>query len=204
MRPVTRYRSQRGATLVEAAIVLPVLVMFIFAMIDFSWAFYQYISVREGVREGAREAAISTLPGDGTWAAKGCVLATNNVPSPQNKVTAGQDFYDLMCYTKDRIGLGMGTATRISIAWNSAESQNWAATTLTANTDSLVVCAQYRVGSLSGAFAPVLNNKVVTSKTEIRIEQPSPDINAASPTLVNSGPIAEQALSTWPASCTSA
>ncbi len=203
VRPVTR-RTQRGATLVEAAIILPVLVMFIFAMIDFSWAFYQYISVREGVREGAREAAISTLPGDGTWLAKGCVLATNNVPSPQNKVTAGQDFYDLMCYTKDRIGLGMGTGTRISIAWNSAESQNWAATTLTANTDSLVVCAQYRVGSLSGAFAPVLNNKVVTSKTEIRIEQPSPDINAAVPTLVSSGPIAEQALSTWPAGCTNA
>jgi Flp pilus assembly protein TadG len=189
---------------VEAAIVLPVLVLLVFAMIDFSWTFYEYISLRQGVREAAREATITTLPGDTTWAGKGCVLAANNVPSPQNKTTAGEDFYDMMCYAKDRIGLGMGTGTRISIAWNSSESQGWAPTTLTANTDSLVVCAQYKVSSLTGALTPVLNQYVVTAKTEIRIEQPSTDIINASPSLANSGAIAEQALSSWPASCTTA
>jgi Flp pilus assembly protein TadG len=190
--------------MVEAAIVLPVLVFLIFAMIDFSWTFYEYISLRQGVREAAREDTITTRPGDGTWVAKGCALATNNIPSPQNTTTAGQDFYDMMCYAKDRIGLGMGTGTRISIAWNSSESQNWAPTTLTANFDSLVVCAQYQVTSLTGALGTVLNHYVVTAKTEIRIEQPSVDILGASPTLANSGPIAEQALSSWPASCQSA
>jgi Flp pilus assembly protein TadG len=206
--------AERGATLVEAAIIIPILVLILFAVIDFSWAFYQYISLRQGVREGAREAAITTLPGDATaW--PGCSLAANNLPGATNsKTTAGEDFYDMICYTKSRIGLGMGTNVRVQIAWsnnsaNPAEPQSWAPTTNPALTDSIVVCAQYKISSLTGALSPVLNNYVVTSKTEIRIEQPSTtlggvalgDILTASPSLASSGPIGENAFSSWPASC---
>ena len=205
-----RRHAQRGASLVEAAIVIPVLVLVLFAVIDFSWAFYQYISLRQGVREGAREAAITTLPGDaGGW--PGCVLAANNLPAI-NRTAAGEDFFDMICYTKARIGLGMGQNVRVSIAWSNnaatpAESQSWAPSTDPTKTDSLVICAQYKVGSLTGALSPVLNNYVLTSKTEIRIEQPSSspngDILNASPSLASSGPIAEQAFTSWPSSCTS-
>jgi len=216
MRKARGRHAQRGATLVEAAIVIPVLVLILFAVIDFSWAFYQYISLRQGVREGAREAAITTLPGDSTnW--PGCFLASNNLPGATNsKTTAGEDFYDMMCYTKARIGLGMGTNVRVSIAWSNlastpAENQSWAPSTSPSATDSVVICAQYKISSLTGALSPILNNYVLTSKTEIRIEQPSTtiggvalgDILTASPSLANSGPIAEQAFTTWPSSCTS-
>jgi Flp pilus assembly protein TadG len=204
--------AERGATLVEAAIIIPILVLILFAVIDFSWAFYQYISLRQGVREGAREAAITTLPGDATgW--PGCTLASNNLPAI-NTTTAGQDFKDMICYTKSRIGLGMGSNVRVQIAWSNnsaspAEPQNWAPTTNPALTDSVVVCAQYKISSLTGALSPVLNNYVVTSKTEIRIEQPSTtlggvalgDILNASPSLASSGPLGENAFSSWPASC---
>jgi TadE-like protein len=201
---------------VEAAIVIPVLVLILFAVIDFSWAFYEYISLRQGVREGAREAAITTVPGDLSGGWPGCTLAPNNVPSPQTYADAGTDFFDMMCYTKSRIGLGMGTNVRVSIAWsnsasNPPEPQNWGPTTDPTKTDSVVICAQYQISSLTGALGPILNNYVVTSKTEIRIEQPSTtlggfrygDILTASPSLANSGPIAEQAFTSWPASCTS-
>jgi Flp pilus assembly protein TadG len=203
-----RGRDERGTALVEGAIVIPLLFLILFAVIDFSWAFYQYISLRQGVREGAREAAITTIPGYATsW--PGCTLAPiNNVPTPQNQVTAGVDFFDMMCYTKSRIGLGMGPNVRVSIAWSSGEAQNWAPTTNPSATDSVVICAQYKISSLTGALSPILNNYTITSKTEIRIEQqsatPYGDILNASPSLANSGPIAEQAFTSWPSSCTSA
>jgi Flp pilus assembly protein TadG len=204
-----RGRDERGTALVEGAIVIPLLFLILFAVIDFSWAFYQYISLRQGVREGAREAAITTIPGYASgWPT--CSLATNNIPGglPGTQVTAGVDFFDMMCYTKSRIGLGMGTNVRVSIAWSSGEAQNWAPTTNPSATDSLVICAQYKISSLTGALSPILNNYTITSKTEIRIEQqsasPYGDILNASPSLANSGPIAEQAFTSWPSSCTSA
>jgi Flp pilus assembly protein TadG len=51
--------SERGATLVEFAIVVPLLMLFIFGAIDFGWAFGQHINVRGAVREGARLAVVN-------------------------------------------------------------------------------------------------------------------------------------------------
>src|SRR5579871_965160 len=180
MRRLRRRDAERGAALVEAAIILPVLLLIVFSMIDLSWVFYEYISVRQGVREGAREAAITTLPNDGNWSS--CLLAPgNNVPATggYSHANGGADFFDMMCYAKSRIGLGMGNGVRVSIAWSAIGANNppngtdWVPSTSPTATDSLIVCAQYKVGSLTGVLSPVLNGKVVTSKTEIRIEQPS-------------------------------
>jgi Flp pilus assembly protein TadG len=49
---------ERGATLVEFALVLPLLMLFIFGAIDFGWAFAQNINIRGAVREGARLAVV--------------------------------------------------------------------------------------------------------------------------------------------------
>jgi Flp pilus assembly protein TadG len=215
-RTTTGGALERGAALVEGAIVIPVLLLIVFSMIDLSWAFYQYISVRQGVREGAREAAITTLPGDGNWAS--CSLAAgNNVPSSGGYTYAngGADFFDMMCYTKSRIGQGMGNQVRVSIAWaplptnlGTANGKDWAPSTSPTATDSLIICAQYKVNSLSGVLSPILNGKVETSKTEIRIEQPSVtaagiaygDLNTVGAAVTS--PIQEPALTSWPSSCT--
>ena len=50
---------ERGATLVEFALVVPLLMLFIFGSIDFGWAFGQHINVRGAVREGARLAVVN-------------------------------------------------------------------------------------------------------------------------------------------------
>ncbi len=198
----------------EAAIILPVLFLILFAVIDFGNVFYTYIAVRQGVREGAREAAITTLPGDGTWGS--CSLASNNLPQTAGQFTTGnggEDFFDMICYTKARIGLGMGTNVRVSIAWsgvnNPPNGKDWAPSTSPTATDSLVVCAQYKVSSITGALSPILSGKVVTSKTEIRIEQPSitvagvayGDLNTVGTGVTS--PVQEQALTSWPSGCTS-
>jgi Flp pilus assembly protein TadG len=206
MRRARGRHAQRGAALVEAAIIIPVLFLIVFAVIDFGNVFYQYISVREG----AREAAITTIPGDGTWGS--CSLAAgNNVPAG----AANRDFVDMMCYTKSRIGLGMGSNVRVSIAWsslnppNTATGSDWVPSTSPSATDSLIVCAQFSVSSLTGALSPILGGKVVTSKTEIRIEQPSLSVGATTYGDLNgvgagvTSPIQEPALTSWPSSCTS-
>ena len=50
----------RGANLVEFAIIAPLLFALIFGIIDFGWILAQYEDVRHGTREGARMAAVNT------------------------------------------------------------------------------------------------------------------------------------------------
>lgn len=49
---------QSGASLVEFAMVLPLLLALLFGLIEMSWAFAQLNDVRYGAREGARAAAV--------------------------------------------------------------------------------------------------------------------------------------------------
>lgn len=57
-----RDRSERGASLVEFALVAPLLIVLIFGIIEFGWVFAQVNDVRHGAREGARLAAV-----EDTW-----------------------------------------------------------------------------------------------------------------------------------------
>jgi hypothetical protein len=60
--------------------------------------------------------------------------------------------------------------------------------------DPVVVCTQYRASSTTRFFSSLLNNLVLTSKVEVRIESSDPNL---------SQPVQETALSgSWPSSCT--
>ena len=54
-----RTRSERGAELIELAIVLPILLLCFAAIIDFGFLFQRYEAVTNAAREGAR---LGTLP----------------------------------------------------------------------------------------------------------------------------------------------
>lgn len=58
--------KDRGAALVEFAIVVPVLLTFIFAVIEFGWAYSQNLDVRHGAREAGRLAVVNFGTGAGT------------------------------------------------------------------------------------------------------------------------------------------
>ena len=196
-RVARRFRQHasrdRGAVLVEAAIVMPVLIIILLGIIDFGWAFNSYISLRQGTREGARQMVVSTTPqpSSGTWNCP--IVGLPGVDSSAVPPSANADIYDLMCYAKSRIGLSPQTDIRISLYWDQPFTPN----TVAASTDSIIVCTQYPLNSITGVFSPMLNGTVITAKTEIRIEQPSADIVAATP-----DPMQETPLSSWPASCT--
>ena len=68
-------KSERGQTMVEFAIVLPVMLMVLFAMIQFGITFKNYLSLTDAVRAGARVAAVSRQAPDPVGAATTKVYA---------------------------------------------------------------------------------------------------------------------------------
>jgi Flp pilus assembly protein TadG len=173
----------RGSSLIEFALVLPVLCTLLFGIIDFGWVLNDYVSVRQGVREGARQAAVKTqpTPSSGTWAGNGCVITGPGAGFS----TTNPDAYDLMCYVKERTGLNQ-TNTRVKVWFD-----NTGGSPVYASGKPVTICVQYPARSVSGFMSPFLTG-ILSSKSTIRIEQ-----NSATFTT----PAEETALTSWPASC---
>jgi len=72
MRRLRGLRNERGAALVEFALVVPLLMMMMCATIDFGLAVYTLNNLTAAVREGGRYAATIDRP---TWAAAGGATA---------------------------------------------------------------------------------------------------------------------------------
>ncbi|MBT2727433.1 pilus assembly protein [Bacillus sp. ISL-75] len=53
-------KSQKGQSLVELALVLPVLILLLFGIIDFSRIFHAYLTIDHAGREAARSASIGS------------------------------------------------------------------------------------------------------------------------------------------------
>jgi Flp pilus assembly protein TadG len=65
LTPIKRLmREQRGQTMTEFALVLPVLVSLLFGIIQFGVLFNNYVTLTDAVRAGARTAAVSRLSTD--------------------------------------------------------------------------------------------------------------------------------------------
>jgi hypothetical protein len=52
-------RRERGANLIEMALVMPFLIVLLFGIIEFGWVFAQDLTIKHGAREGARLAAVA-------------------------------------------------------------------------------------------------------------------------------------------------
>lgn len=59
MKTRAAFRSERGQSMTEFALVLPLLVVLLFGIIQFGITFNNYISLTDAVRAGARKAAVS-------------------------------------------------------------------------------------------------------------------------------------------------
>jgi Flp pilus assembly protein TadG len=71
-----RIKNEQGQTMTEFAIVLPVLVLIVFAVIQFGITFNNYLALTDAARAGARKAAVSRLSGDGDGQAVSAVRAS--------------------------------------------------------------------------------------------------------------------------------
>ena len=174
-----RRPSQRGAVLVELALVTPVLVLLLFAIIDFGFVFSDWLAVRQGGSDALRQALVSTkptAPGGGTWS---CATGGFNGTAPG----AGSDAMNMVCFAKARVGLDPAS-TRVKIFFGSAFAAGKPAK----------VCVQYKASSRTGFFAPLLNSKVVSTQVESLIEQDNAAMTAVEEKPITGGP-------GWPASC---
>ena len=60
MKRLQNRRRDRGANLVEFAILAPFLILLLFGIIEFAWVFATNLDVKHGAREGARITAVNT------------------------------------------------------------------------------------------------------------------------------------------------
>ena len=61
---IKKLLGEKGASAVEFAIILPVLIMLVFGIIQFGLAFNKYIALTHAAREGARLAAVGIYEED--------------------------------------------------------------------------------------------------------------------------------------------
>jgi Flp pilus assembly protein TadG len=74
--PIKRVREERGQTMVEFAIVLPILCLLLFGAIQFGILFNNYVTLTDAVRAGARKAAVSRQI-QGTTPRQACIDQIN-------------------------------------------------------------------------------------------------------------------------------
>lgn len=145
-----RDRREEGAALVEFALVAPLLVLLLFGLIEFGMALNDYQSIRQGVRDGARQAVVKQYGSAGT----GCT-----------SVVAPDEVKKVICVTKDRIGMEDDEiAVRVEYFAPSDPADE-------SDHGAVMVCAQKNVESVTGAV-PAIDNVNLLSSILMKMEKP--------------------------------
>jgi hypothetical protein len=147
-RPAARARDERGTALVEFAIVFPLLMLIVFGIIGFGSVYNNYESVRQGVRDAARQGVVGQYGANTTCGLTGLG-------------SANTETRELMCLTKSLIGLGNNTRVKVLVVDTVTAPPNGA----------LVVCAQFPQQTVSGVMRPFLGGKVLHTQVQMRIEK---------------------------------
>jgi Flp pilus assembly protein TadG len=140
--------GDRGASLVEFAIVLPVLALLLFGVIEFGLTLNDYQSVRQGAREGARNAVVEDF-----GAVTSCGLDGGAATAPDNAKR-------VICMTKASVGLS-DVRVRIDFTDTNPGFVN----------DKLQVCVTRQVDSITGLFQPFLSGVNLRTQIEMRAEK---------------------------------
>lgn len=140
-----RRRDERGAALVEFGLVSVLLFTLLFGVAEFGIAYDRYLGVRQGSREGARQGIVGTVGSDTSCGING------------SATSASQTTRQLICLTKSRTGLGDDVRVAINVGTY-------------AQGEPLVVCVEYQLQSVTGFFGPFLDDRVVRSAVQMRIE----------------------------------
>ena len=122
---------RRGAVLVEAALVLPVVIMFLFGILEYGRYLMTLQVMTNAAREGARFALAHTQPvtvGGTTYG-----NATSDVSTVVNKALAGQALssQNVQIYASDSLGNNIGS-------WNTAQAGDLVCVRITGNYQSVI------------------------------------------------------------------
>jgi Flp pilus assembly protein TadG len=154
-----RSRSgERGAALVEFALILTLFFLLVFGMIEFGFDYNNYIAVRNGTREAARMGVVNDLSGAPTCKINGVTVTPPSVISATSSATDATNA--LICKTKARVGLGSNLKVQIVVPPGATIG------------GTLQVCGSYPVTSITGLVAPFVKGKQLISSVTMRLEQP--------------------------------
>jgi Flp pilus assembly protein TadG len=90
-------KSSRGQSMVEFAVILPVLLLLVMGAVDFGRAYFAYVSVTNGARNGAQYASQSPVAAEDADAIREAVLAdtsdllNTSETNPEVSITTGTD-----------------------------------------------------------------------------------------------------------------
>jgi len=94
--PHSRFRNAEGQTMVEFALVLPILCLLLFGVIQFGIVFNNYVDLTDAVRAGARKAAVSRLTSDPSGpngvAKQAVINSAGDIKIDPTKVTVTSDW----------------------------------------------------------------------------------------------------------------
>lgn len=141
-----RLRSEDGASLVEFALIAPLLFLLIFGIIDFGWLFAQHQDVRHGAREAARLAAVNY--------------------NPDGETDPAAQLADLITAVRARTGSLNDADTDVRV--HRVDSDSDGAFEIGELVD-VRVC--YPLESLSGFMQPFLTGSDLKSSASMRLEQ---------------------------------
>ena len=135
--PNASRETDRGATLMEFAIIMPLLVILLIGIVESSWVFAQYLDVRHGAREGARLAAVNYPEGTDAPVA-----------------TPGDNLNALVAETCSRMNLASGITVSFASAGGKADPITVA---VEAPSDTLSGLLDWAFGSLTVSSTAVLH-----------------------------------------------
>jgi hypothetical protein len=141
---------ERGATLVEFALVLPLLMLVVLGIVDLGMRLADGHALEDGIRDAAREVVVGNTGGD-----SGCVVVGSAVPNTETN--------EMICLVKNRVGLPESDVrVRIVIGAGGAVTG-----------EPLLVCAQYPGDSFTGLL-PQFGSDSLSARTVLRLEVDSP------------------------------
>ena len=142
-----RGHREGGAAAVEFALVMPILFLLLFGIIDYGLLFFDSIGLRQGAREGARQAVVQKTSG-------GCTASPYTATSMKCAVTKATD-----------LTLATNVAVKITpVDSAGAETPTWS------QGSQLKVCVQAKEQSLTG-YVPFPAGGIMKTKTLMSIEE---------------------------------
>ncbi len=146
-----RGAGERGASLVEFAIIAPLLLLLLFGIIEFGLTFNDYQSIRQGAREGAREAVVKNY---GTVTSCGI---------NGDAAAATADVQRIICQTKARTGLGNSVRVAVRVVAD-PNASTW-------KDNSVQICETRLVNSITGLFTPLVGGLPLRTQITMRAEK---------------------------------
>jgi Flp pilus assembly protein TadG len=145
-----RFHGDDGAAMVEFALVAPLVLLIVFGIIEFGFAFSSQLELRSASREGGRLASVDN----------GCAASTT-CGTRQAQTDA------LIAATRLKAsGLAAGSSIKASVSCSNASGLCQDA----AVGDNVTMCLNLTLRSQTSLFSAMLDNKVIASKATFRLE----------------------------------